>query len=432
MKPQALYSLENEQWMSIRKSADAVMHQTIAAGYMRHNIAFRATEHGVEIAAYSREHILKFCDGLKSVQKALEVRNIDFDQATGRTKELANLGARSQTKRIASLGSVQKMWLKRAQEAGVLLFAASDKRLEATHAQRTAVAMTPSQAIDAALDRAASTEKRFHGEFAVLREAIRESGYATPHAEILSEITRRMNSGELVHTQSGILRREEAVQVASMSYLQAVDASRAALLADAQESLSAEVSGFEHSTPSSASPQPMTDAQRQAVLLALSSGSTAEPVYLPSASSAEAVACVLAELASEHGLKPVVLSDTPASPSSVGFAAGVAASSSLNARCVLILAVDVGTSPGAVTAIKSAADRANAVVIELSVAPRLKVAMAPPRPKATDLPTTAAVESDEKLRGLSTLARKHVGALKAVVAALRSDTAQVRRTTLKQ
>jgi hypothetical protein len=403
-----LMSLENERWMSIRKSADTVMHQTLASGLQRHGIAYRVTEHGVEIAAYSREHILAFSDGLKSVQKALEVRGFSLETASGKAKEVANLAMRSETKRIVPLEAVQKMWLLRAKESGFPVFAPGDARLTEGKAPQV---MTAGQAIGAALDQVQLSAKRVHGDFALAREAIKCSGYATPHLEISREVTRQLEAGELIHTEQGILRQADALVVAKHSQAQ--------LVAERRSELATDICRLDFSL-ASAHPSPaslLQDAQRAALASAVGAGSGA--VVLSSAEVVGAVASALADAVEEHGLRFVLVSSDASDVGGVSFAAGVAASGSFDAGAVVVIA-DGSENAESAAVIRAAALRAGALCIELErEAPSLRSSGAvDARPtqaqKATQTPSN-------KLAQLGSLVSRHGASLRSAMTALRGE-----------
>jgi hypothetical protein len=419
-----LMSLENEKWMSIRKSADTVMHQTLASGLERHNIVYRVTEHGVEIAAYSRDHILAFSDGLKSVQKALEVRGFSLETASGKAKEVANLAMRSETKRIVPLEAVQKMWLLRAKHSGFPAFAPDDARLNQGPVRQ---AMTPGQAIGAALDQVQLSGKRIHGDFALVREAIKRSEYATPHLEISREVARQLESGEVVHTEQGILPRADAVLVAKQSQAQLVSERRTELAADLRRL------DFvpDPTHPSSASL--LQGAQRAALASAVDAGSGA--VVLSSAEAVGAVASVLADSVEEHGLRLVVVSSDASDVGGVSFAAGVAVSGTFDAGAVVVIA-DGSENAESSAVIRAAALRAGAMCIELErEAPSLR-ASAPDGTNPVQAQKVAQAPSS-KLAQLGSLVTRHGATLRSAMTALRGERQSVGessapRRTVKQ
>lgn len=360
----ALYSIENEEWMSIRKAADAVMHQTIAAGLTRHGIAFRVTESGVEIAAYSRAHILKFSDGLKSVNRALENAGFDLSKSHGRASEVANLTTRLH-KRISELDSIKEMWVERARVYGVPIFEPGDKRLEMQAGENSVRAMTAMQAVDAGIERAQGAGKRLHSDFALLRIAIRASGYRTAHAEIMGEVTRRLECGELIHTQQGILRKPEALKVATEVQRQAAAMMFAELRTpEAIQALRGQLSpGHSLSSPN------LTDTQWLSVVNAVSGGSDRKAVELYSTQSAKAMSHVLSRFAAAHGLTPILVSDdvqTDQINKSSTFASALALTSKLTPLNVLILTTTKSTSPAAISIIRKACERSGAMAIELT------------------------------------------------------------------
>lgn len=411
-----LMSLENEQWMSIRKSADAVMHQTLAAGLQRHGIAYRVTEHGVEIAAYSREHILAFSDGLKSVQKALEVRGFSLETASGKAKEVANLAMRSETKRIVPLEAVQKMWVLRAKEAGFPIFAPSDARLSQGAPYR---AMTADQAISAALDQVQLSGRRIHGDFTLVREAIRCSHYATPHHEISREVTRQLESGELIHTEQGILRQADAVLVAKDAQAKLVAERRTELAADLRRPVV---------EPRSAHPSPASllhHAQRAALAAAVETGRGTVVVY--SSETARAATSALAGSAVERGLRLVVVSSDASGVGGVSFAAGVASSGAFDAGAVVVIAGG-SDSPESAAVIRAAALRAGALCIDLELqAPILRAtagvepARAQKADESVDQKHSQSQANSSKPSHLGSLVTRHGATLRSAISALRGE-----------
>ncbi|MCK9687295.1 relaxase domain-containing protein [Scleromatobacter humisilvae] len=399
-------SIENERWMSIRKAADAVMHQTVAAGLQRCGIAYRITEHGVEIAAYSREHILRFSDGYKSVQRALEVKGLNMGTASGRAKEVANLDSRSETKRVVPLQAVQKMWLARAQAAGVPVFAPGDARL-AQRALRQAP-MTPKQAIAAVLDQVQLNEKRIHGDFALVREAIKCSGYATPHQEISREVIRQLQIGELVHTERGILRQNDATQVAKHSQAQVFFERRAGLAADMSQPGSSSLA-----TPTLSSR--LGAAQRAALLSALGNGHGI--VSLSSAEAVGGLAATLVETADERGLRTVLVSSDTSDAGGVSFGAGVAASGSLDAGTLVVI-TDGSEHAESAAVIRAAAQRAGAVCIELELKAVVVKTMQPAVPEPVGSQANNQVQVS-KLAQLASLVRRHGASLREAVSVQR-------------
>jgi hypothetical protein len=404
--PVRLMSLENERWMSIRKAADAVMHQTLASGLNSLGIAYRVAEHGVEIAAYSRAHILAFSDGLKSVEKALEVKGFTLGTASGRAKEVANLVSRSDTKRIAPLEAIHKMWTLRAGSTGFPVFAPEDARLTQGVPEQV---MTAGQAIGAALDQVQQSEKRIHGDFALVRAAIKCSGYATPHQDISNEVIRQLESGELIHTEQGILRQPEAILVAKQSKAQVVFERMVGLAADVKQP----DFGF---APTHSSASPLEDAQRAALLSALGEGHGL--VTLSNSEAVGMVSAALIEAADDRGLRVVLVSSDASDVGGASPGAGVAASGSFDSSTVVVIAEGAEFAESAAV-IRAAALRAGSLCIELQrQEPALKsVNASSPPPKRTK----SAAPSSNKLSQLATVVRRHGVAMREAVVNLRGE-----------
>jgi hypothetical protein len=196
-------SLETEQWVAMRKAADALGQQVLAKAYRLLGIAYIVSEHGVQISAYSREHILANSDGAKSVAANLERRGVKRSRATVRDQQRANFEERNH-KRMFPLAEFRGMWRARNEERGFPVFEQGDKRLEAGFVLNQV--MTPAQAVDAGLALAASRGERVFDERKLLELALKGSGFATPHEGIRDEIGRQLLMQELVLHRGAIVR----------------------------------------------------------------------------------------------------------------------------------------------------------------------------------------------------------------------------------
>lgn len=198
-----LMSLETEHWVAMRKAADAVGHQVLAKAYRNLGIAHTAGEHGVQMSAYTREHVLANSDGAKSVAANLERRGVKRGRATPQDQQRANFEERN-NKRMFPLAEFRGMWRARNEARGFPVFEQADKRLEAGFVRTQA--MTPAQAVDAGLALAASRGERVFDERKLLEFAIKGAGFATPHADIRDEIGRQLLMQELVLHRGAVVR----------------------------------------------------------------------------------------------------------------------------------------------------------------------------------------------------------------------------------
>jgi hypothetical protein len=210
--PRGLMSLENERWFGLRKSADAVLNQVLTQAYRRLGIAHEITAHGVRMSAYTREHIMHNSDGAKSVHAHLERRGIDPENATSTQKGNANLAERRH-KAMFALSEMRDMWRARNLSRGFAVFEPGDRRLEAGFALVTA--MTAPEAVGAGLELAAARGERVYDERKLLEVSIRASSYATPHADIRSEIEHQLQCRQLVMSRGALERPSDEYDLAA-------------------------------------------------------------------------------------------------------------------------------------------------------------------------------------------------------------------------
>ena len=190
-----LFSLETENWVSLRKAADAVSHQILAKAYRALGIAHHIGEFGVHMSAYSREHVLSNSDGAKSVAASLEKRGFEPGKATPQLKHAANIAERRH-KRMFPLDAFNDMWRARNEMRGFPVFEPGDRRLE--QGFELSQSMSAAQAVDGGLALARASDERVFDERKLLELSIKASGYATPYADIRSEIDRQLLTEELV------------------------------------------------------------------------------------------------------------------------------------------------------------------------------------------------------------------------------------------